>query len=617
MKDIIHLLPDSVANQIAAGEVVQRPSSVVKELVENAVDAGATKVQVVVADGGRTLIQVIDNGKGMSETDARLAFERHATSKISCAEDLFALSTMGFRGEALASIVAVAQVELVTRRADDELGTSILMAGSRLESQEPVAAPVGSNFKVKNLFFNIPARRKFLKSVQTELNNIVTEFERVALVNCTVEFSLSHNGNEMICLPPSSFRQRIVNLFGKRINSQLIEVDVTSTLINIKGFVGAPESAKKKGALQYFFVNGRYMRHPYFAKAVAEAYGEIIPQGEQVPFFLCLEVDPSRIDVNIHPTKTEIKFEDEYNLWKIISAAVKEALGRFNATPSLDFDDEAIPEIPVMDFSSSDAPPVSAPKLSYTPGYNPFNKHMPEYRNSADGWETLYEGIGGSDKPIDLSPFDDEPLGDIAGEPVAREQNVVAVESEFVPMSQYKGQYILVPVKSGLMWVHQRRAHIRILYEKYRRQITDGHSASQGLIFPERVELSMNEALTLESISGELLSLGFDISSLGGGTFALNGVPVGIDGLQPVKLLTDIIHRAMEQVGDVKDKMCDRIANVMAKEVAIVTGQLLSSEEMSTLIDDLFSTSMPTHTPDGAVVIYMMSDADIDRNFAK
>lgn len=617
MKDIIHLLPDSVANQIAAGEVVQRPSSVVKELVENAVDAGATKVQVVVADGGRTLIQVIDNGKGMSETDARLAFERHATSKISCADDLFALSTMGFRGEALASIVAVAQVELVTRRADDELGTSILMAGSRLESQEPVAAPVGSNFKVKNLFFNIPARRKFLKSVQTELNNIVTEFERVALVNCTVEFSLSHNGNEMICLPPSSFRQRIVNLFGKRINSQLIEVDVTSTLINIKGFVGAPESAKKKGALQYFFVNGRYMRHPYFAKAVAEAYGEIIPQGEQVPFFLCLEVDPSRIDVNIHPTKTEIKFEDEYNLWKIISAAVKEALGRFNATPSLDFDDEAIPEIPVMDFSSSDAPPVSAPKLSYTPGYNPFNKHMPEYRNSADGWETLYEGIGGSDKPIDLSPFDDEPLGDIAGEPVAREQNVVAVESEFVPMSQYKGQYILVPVKSGLMWVHQRRAHIRILYEKYRRQITDGHSASQGLIFPERVELSMNEALTLESISGELLSLGFDISSLGGGTFALNGVPVGIDGLQPVKLLTDIIHRAMEQVGDVKDKMCDRIANVMAKEVAIVTGQLLSSEEMGTLIDDLFSTSMPTHTPDGAAVIYMMSDADIDRNFAK
>lgn len=617
MKDIIHLLPDSVANQIAAGEVVQRPSSVVKELVENAVDAGATKVQVVVADGGRTLIQVIDNGKGMSDTDARLAFERHATSKISCADDLFALSTMGFRGEALASIVAVAQVELVTRRADDELGTSILMAGSRLESQEPVAAPVGSNFKVKNLFFNIPARRKFLKSVQTELNNIVTEFERVALVNCTVEFSLSHNGNEMICLPPSSFRQRIVNLFGKRINSQLIEVDVTSTLINIKGFVGAPESAKKKGALQYFFVNGRYMRHPYFAKAVAEAYGEIIPQGEQVPFFLCLEVDPSRIDVNIHPTKTEIKFEDEYNLWKIISAAVKEALGRFNATPSLDFDDEAIPEIPVMDFSSSDAPPVSAPKLSYTPGYNPFNKHMPEYRNSADGWETLYEGIGGSDKPIDLSPFDDEPLGDIAGEPVAREQNVVAVESEFVPMSQYKGQYILVPVKSGLMWVHQRRAHIRILYEKYRRQITDGHSASQGLIFPERVELSMNEALTLESISGELLSLGFDISSLGGGTFALNGVPVGIDGLQPVKLLTDIIHRAMEQVGDVKDKMCDRIANVMAKEVAIVTGQLLSSEEMGTLIDDLFSTSMPTHTPDGAVVIYMMSDADIDRNFAK
>ena len=465
MKDVIHLLPDSVANQIAAGEVVQRPASVVKELVENAIDAGATKVQVVVADGGRTLIQVIDNGKGMSETDARLSFERHATSKISTADDLFALTTMGFRGEALASIVAVAQVELVTRRAQDELGTRIVMGGSKLEEQEPVAAPSGSNFKVKNLFFNVPARRKFLKSVQTELNNIVTEFERVALINCDIEFSLSHNGNEMISLPPSSFRQRIVNLFGKRINSHLIDVAVESSLINIKGFVGAPESARKKGALQYFFVNGRYMRHPYFAKAVAEAYGEIIPQGEQVPFFLCLDVDPSRIDVNIHPTKTEIKFEDESNLWKIISAAVKESLGRYNAVPSLEFDDDVMPEIPVMDFSGGAAAPVSAPKISYNPSYNPFSRCKPEYRDSTEGWEALYGGVGGDSKPLDLSPFEeDEEL--TAGEPVVPVQIAMqTTESEFVPMSQYKGQYILVPVKSGLMWVHQRRAHIRVLFE--------------------------------------------------------------------------------------------------------------------------------------------------------
>ncbi|MBQ5644118.1 MAG: DNA mismatch repair endonuclease MutL, partial [Bacteroidaceae bacterium] len=599
MQDIIHLLPDSVANQIAAGEVVQRPSSVVKELVENAIDAGATKVQVVVADGGRTLLQVIDDGKGMSETDARLAFERHATSKIASADDLFALTTMGFRGEALASIVAVSQVELVTRRADDELGTCILMSGSKLESQEPVAAPAGSNFKVKNLFFNIPARRKFLKSVQTELNNIVTEFERIALINHGVEFSLSHNGNEMISLPPSSFRQRIVNLFGKRINSHLIEVNVSSSLINIKGFVGAPESARKKGALQYFFVNGRYMRHPYFAKAVAEAYGEIIPQGESVPFFLCFDVDPSRIDVNIHPTKTEIKFEDESSLWKIISAAVKEALGRFNAAPSLDFDDDAIPDIPVLDFSSEEKVPVSAPKLSYTPGYNPFNKHMPDYRNPGSDWESLYDGVGKNGKPLDLSPFEDGEQDFLANEPKVPELQTASQSSEndFVPMSQYKGQYILVPVKSGLMWVHQRNAHIRVLFEKYRRQISEDRTASQGLLFPERVELTMNESLALESISSELLSLGFDISSLGGGTYVLNGVPVGIEGLQPVKLLSDILHQVVEQTGDVKENVYDRIANTMAKQVAIVMGQLLSQEEMIVLINDLFATSMPNRTP--------------------
>ena len=616
MKDVIHLLPDSVANQIAAGEVVQRPASVVKELVENAVDAGATKVQVVVADGGRTLIQVIDNGKGMSETDARLSFERHATSKISTADDLFALTTMGFRGEALASIVAVAQVELVTRRAQDELGTRIVMGGSKLEEQEPVAAPSGSNFKVKNLFFNIPARRKFLKSVQTELNNIVTEFERVALINCDIEFSLSHNGNEMISLPPSSFRQRIVNLFGKRINSHLIDVAVESSLINIKGFVGAPESARKKGALQYFFVNGRYMRHPYFAKAVAEAYGEIIPQGEQVPFFLCLDVDPSRIDVNIHPTKTEIKFEDESNLWKIISAAVKESLGRYNAAPSLEFDDDVMPEIPVMDFSGGAAAPVSAPKVSYNPSYNPFSRCKPEYRDSTEGWEALYGGVGGDSKPLDLSPFEeDEEL--TAGEPAVPVQIAMQVaESEFVPMSQYKGQYILVPVKSGLMWVHQRRAHIRVLFEKYRQQMSERRGASQGVLFPERVELSMNESLVLESISDDLVSLGFDISSLGGATFVLNGVPVGIEGLQPVKLLTDIIHSAMEQTGDVAEKVRDRIATAMAKAVAIVGGQLLSQDEMASLIDDLFNTSMPSHTPDGKSVIHIMNDSEIDRIFS-
>ena len=617
MQDIIHLLPDSVANQIAAGEVVQRPASVVKELMENAVDAAATKVQVVVADGGRTLIQVIDNGKGMSETDARLAFERHATSKIKNAEDLFALSTMGFRGEALASIVAVAEVELVTRRAGDELGTQIVMSGSQLELQEPVAAPAGSNFKVKNLFFNIPARRKFLKSVQTELNNIVTEFERVALVYNNVEFTLLHNGTEMISLPPSSFRQRIVNLFGKRINSQLIEVGVNSTLIDVRGFVGARESARKKGALQFFFVNGRYMRHPYFAKAVLEAYGEIIPQGEQVPFFLSLDVDPSRIDVNIHPTKTEIKFEDESSLWKIICAAVRESLGRFNATPSLGFDDDEIPDIPVMDISGTAEIPVSAPKISYKSDYNPFKNRTPEYRSGDNSWEMLYEGMSGNKPTLDLSPFEDLPDEVVMPSSVSESVAEAFVQEEYVPMSQYKGQYILIPVKSGLMFVHQRRAHIRVLYEKFRKQLQENNAPVQGLLFPERVELSVGEGAVLESISHELLSLGFDISSLGGGTYVLQGVPVGLDGLSPVKLLMDILHGAMEQTTEAKEKMYDRLANVMAKDVAIVSGQLLTADEMKSLIDELFRTPLPSRTPDGRAVIHIVQDNEIDRFFAK
>ena len=617
MKDIIQLLPDSVANQIAAGEVVQRPASVVKELMENSVDAGATKIQVFVADGGRTLVQVIDNGKGMSETDARLAFERHATSKIKSADDLFSLTTMGFRGEALASIVAVAQVELVTKREEDELGTQIMLSGSKLELQEPVMAPVGSNFKVKNLFYNIPARRKFLKSTQTELNNIVTEFERVALINCNVEFSFSHNGSEIIHLQPSSFRQRIVNLFGKKINQQLLEVEVASPLIDIKGFVGTPESARKKGALQYFFVNGRYMRHPYFAKAVNGAFEDIIPQGEQVSFFLCINVDSSRIDVNIHPTKTEIKFEDEPSLWKIISAAVRESLGRFNAAPSLDFDDENMPDLPVMNVvCGTDDAPVSAPRLSYTPGYNPFKKHLPDYRgNSNAEMEMLYGCLDG-EKAIDLSPFEDLPMdGQDSSSGDMFEEKQVA--EEYLPLSQYKGQYILIPVKSGLMWVHQRRAHIKVLFEEYKSQMQEKHAASQGLLFPERIEATVNESVTIENIQEELSCLGFDISSLGGGTYAINGAPAGIAGLDPSRLLMDIVHDVMDRTGNIKSRIDDTIALAMAKEIAVVTGQVLTQDEMNALISKLFQTSTPALAPDGNLIIYILPDQDIERYFSK
>lgn len=614
MKDVIHLLPDSVANQIAAGEVVQRPASVVKELVENAVDAGATKVQVVVADGGRTLIQVIDNGKGMSETDARLAFERHATSKIACADDLFALTTMGFRGEALASIAAVSQVELITRREADELGTKVVISGSQLEEQEPVAAPVGSNFRIKNLFYNIPARRKFLKTTQTELNNIVTEFERVALVNCSVEFSLSHNDTEIISLPASSFRQRVANLFGKKVNSQLIEVAVKSSMINISGFVGTPESSRKKGALQYFFVNGRYMRHPYFAKAISEAYSQLIPAGEMVPFFICLEVEPEKIDVNIHPTKTEIKFEDEQNIWKILSAAVRESLGRFNAMPGLDFDMGDLPEIPVFE---GDGASIEAPKVSYNPDYNPFNsRSSQEFMRREMPWESLYDTI---------KPSDTDNLGEVVDRSYSLDSLSVdepvlvpdAPAEEYVPLCQYKGQYILVPTASGLMWIHQRRAHIRVLYDVYRKQLDDKKGNVQRVLFPERLDLTVNEGVALEGMMSELSSLGFELTSLGGTSYAIQGVPAGIEGLDPVKLLGEILHAAMECTSGVGEKLYDSLALSMARQIAIVSGQVLTDEEMRTLTDNLFKCRVYGRTPDGKSIIYVLPDSDISRYFIK
>ena len=394
MSDIIHLLPDSVANQIAAGEVVQRPSSVIKELVENSIDAGATQVQVIVEDAGKSLVQVIDNGKGMSETDARLAFERHATSKISEAKDLFALRTMGFRGEALASIAAVAQVELRTRAADKDLGVSIIIEGSRVVDQQPVNCPVGANFAVKNLFFNIPARRKFLKSNQTELSNILTEFERIALAHPETSFSLHSGGAAMMNLPTGNFKQRILGVFGKRLEAKLIPVEVKTTLINISGFVGVPSASRRKNAQQFFFVNGRYMRHPYFAKAVQTAYERLIPDGEQVPFFLNLEVAPEKIDVNIHPTKTEIKFEDETPIWQILLAAVREALGKHGVVPSLEFNTEGRPDIPVFTPGGNDVP---APQIDVNPDYNPFAT-SPSYLSGKGG------GAGGSSYTYNNKP---------------------------------------------------------------------------------------------------------------------------------------------------------------------------------------------------------------------
>lgn len=618
MSDVIRLLPDSVANQIAAGEVIQRPASVVKELVENAVDAGARQIDVLVTDAGKTCIQVIDDGKGMSETDARLAFERHATSKIREASDLFALHTMGFRGEALASIAAVAQVELRTCQEGEALGTRLLIAGSKVEEQEAVACPCGSNFSVKNLFYNVPARRKFLKSNQTELSNILTEFERIVLVNPDISFTLHHNGTEMLNLPAIQLRQRIMGVFGKKLNQELLSMDVTTSMIRIHGFIGKPETARKKGARQFFFVNGRYMRHPYFHKAIADAYERLVPVGEQVSYFVYFEVDPAHIDVNIHPTKTEIKFENEQAIWQILSAAVKETLGRFNAVPSIDFDTEGMPDIPV--FESSNQGSITPPSASYDPSYNPFNASSSSfspsypaassYRKPATDWEPLFEGLERE------TPVEQELVEYSSEEPTLYDAHPEeTVKENTTQHYQYKGSYILTSVKSGLMIINQQRAHVRILYDRYMRQIADSRHVSQRLLFPEMVHFSASEVPVLEEIKDDLEALGFDLSSLGGGSYAINGVPAGIEGLSPERLVTDLVQTAIEKGVHVKEEVQSVLALSLAKASAIVPGQVLTSEEMNNLVDGLFAVSTPNYTPDGKIVLAVVKEEEIEKLF--
>lgn len=615
MSDIIHLLPDSVANQIAAGEVIQRPSSVIKELVENAIDAGATQVQVLVSDAGKTCIQVIDNGKGMSETDARMAFERHATSKISEAADLFALRTMGFRGEALASIAAVAQVELKTKMRGHDIGIAITIEGSRVVSQEPVACPEGANFAVRNLFFNIPARRKFLKSNQTELTNILAEFERIVLAHPDVAFTLHSNGTSMLNLPVGNFRQRIVGVFGKRLDQHLVPVQVETPLGNISGFVGTPETARKRGMHQFFFVNGRYMRHPYFAKAVQSAYERIVPEGEQVSFFLKFEVDPARIDVNIHPAKTEIKFQDEQPLWQILQAAVREAIGRFNAVPTIDFDTENRPDIPVFDPSVDVAPPT----VNIDPTFNPFSSssthpsrsvptptYMPRSGSPSTDWQKLYDIARQTEvASADVSPrlYDDLNRAD--------KQQWEKGSSEYF---QYKGRFIITSVKSGLMLIDQHRAHIRVLYDAYRRQLNERAGVVQGLLFPQLFSLPPSQQPVLEKISSDLSILGFEISNMGGGDYSVSGIPAGTEGLNPVELIQGLVTDAVDKVG-VKEEVHHVMALGLARKSAIPVGQALSAEEMEDLVEKLFLCETPNYTPGGKLVLTILDNEKVERMF--
>lgn len=626
MSDIIHLLPDSVANQIAAGEVIQRPASVIKELVENAIDAEARNIHVLVTDAGKTCIQVIDDGKGMSETDARLSFERHATSKIREAADLFSLRTMGFRGEALASIAAVAQVELKTRSENEELGTKIVLAGSKLESQEAVSCAKGSNFSVKNLFFNVPARRKFLKANSTELSNILAEFERIVLVHPDVAFSLYSNDSEVFHLPVSPLRQRILAVFGKKLNQQLLSVQVNTTMIRISGYVAKPETARQKGVHQYFFVNGRYMRHPYFHKAVMDAYEQLIPAGEQISYFIYFEVEPASIDVNIHPTKTEIKFENEQAIWQILSAAVKESLGKFNAVPSIDFDTEDMPDIPVFEQSL----PSQPPQVHYNTDFNPFkssNSGVPgegnyNYSRPKVEWENLYGGLEKASKmnqPVAEPEFGaEEPLIPAVEASSKELGNLYSGESSVERGNlhlQFKGRFILTSVKSGLMLIDQHRAHVRVLFDRYITQIRQKQGMSQGVLFPEILQLPASEATMLQGIQDDLSAVGFDLTDLGGGSYAINGVPSGIDGLNPIELVRNMLHTAMEKGSDVKEEIQNILALTLARAAAIVYGQVLTHEEMVNLVDNLFACSSPNYTPDGRVVLATIKEEEIEKLF--
>ena len=612
MSDVIQLLPDSVANQIAAGEVIQRPASVIKELVENAVDAGASHIKVLVVDAGRTSIQVIDDGCGMSETDARLAFERHATSKIRQADDLFSLQTMGFRGEALPSIAAVAQVELTTRMAGEDIGVRLMLQGSRVVGQEPVSCPVGSNFKVDNLFFNVPARRKFLKTNATELNNILTAFERIVLVYPAIEFTLYSNGQELMNLKAGSLRQRISDVFGKKASQDLLPVEIETSLCRITGFVGKPESARKKGGHDYFFVNGRYMKHPYFHKAVCSAFERLVPVGMQVPYLIYFEVAPSDIDVNIHPTKTEIKFENEQNIWQILLAAVKDAIGKFCDVPSIDFDTEGRPEIPVFDPLHDT---VQMPQVQYNPAYNPFDSSTPSSARSGSqerahkpsvlpDWQKLYE-----------QPTVDHTEGRLFQEQNTGDTSEMLISEKSPVHYQYKGRYIMTAVKSGLMIIDQQRADIRIRYEHYMSAMRQKAASSQRILFPEMIEFTPSDSILVQKFLPDLRQMGFDITHLGGGSFVVNGIPSGLEGLNPVTLVKSVVADAIDKGSGDAEGIYATLALGLARHAAIPYGQVLSNEEMERIVNELFSCPNVNYTPDGRAILCIMPQQDIERLF--
>lgn len=619
MSDIIHLLPESVANQIAAGEVIQRPASVVKELIENAIDAGGTTITVNVKDAGRTLIQVIDDGKGMSPTDARMSFERHATSKIRDANDLFSIRTMGFRGEALASIASVAEVELRTRQQGEELGTYMHILGSVLQKQQSDHCPEGSNFAVKNLFFNVPARRKFLKSNSYELKNIITEVQRVALANPELSISFFHNQSPVYELPSENIRKRIVGLFGKAINQSLTPVEVETTIIKISGFIGQPRFAKKSFGEQFFFVNGRFMKHPFFHRAVMHAYDRILAPDAIPSYFLYFEVDPASIDINIHPTKTEIKFEDEQAIWHIISACIRESIGKYNLMPAIDFDQHGSIDIPIPPLSGSK---ISPPEIEINPHYNPFRQenysgYRQEYpgNSSSAHWEKLYAGTENNGRTTFPMSGGDSSSENFRNEQEASQPMFLPEEQNFQTHGflQLKNRYLLTPVKSGLMVIDQREAHMRILYDNLMQNFSTPGSASQRLLFPPEIQLNPADAEILNALREELHLLGFEIRPESEGRYFIDGTPGALSHLDASELVERIIGSFQDRPVDLMEEIKSQLAMVLAQSSAVAYGIPLKQEEMSALFNNLFACNAPGFSPSGKKIISILTLPDIEK----
>ena len=597
--DIIHLLPDTVANQIAAGEVIQRPASCLKELVENSLDAGATHIQVIVRDAGRTMLQVVDDGSGMSATDVRMAFERHATSKIRYAEDLFSLRTMGFRGEALASICAVAQVEVLTRRSDDEMGTLLEIAGGEVLRQEPCQCAVGTNIKVKNLFFNVPVRRKFLKTDQTELRNILTEFYHIVLVYPKVQFTLVSNDEIILELPVGSEKQRIETIFGrggsKTYTSNLVDVKNDTELVSIRGFVGKPETATKN-AQQYFFVNGRFMRHPYFHKAILSAFSGMLTSDYSPSYFIYFDIEPQSIDVNIHPTKTEIKFQDEQTIFQILLATVREALGKFNLTPSLDFNREGEIEMPTGKIGGAETP-----KVIFDPNYNPFRPTSSRARTPNNMvWEQLYQ-----------SPFINH--NDMADDP----EQIALFEQDLSELTPYcyRAKYILLPYQQGLLIIDQHRAHIRVLYEQYMQQLSIHKGASQQLLFPEIIDLDQQQMMWLNTIMDDLRYVGFELEQFSKNSFNIVGIPALLQHENAASALSSIIQTIQDDGNSAQQHWQEKIALSLARETAIPYGKKINEDEAKHLLQQLFATAHYRITPDGKTIVSEWKETEINKRF--